>query len=124
MELVMSDEFSTPGRKFDLAAKDKRWLAMDYFYKATNDLEAYKPEAVSTRACIPSAGENCETRGLMSIKMSHELVNVSYAPESWGPDPSYNKEYKSGAINGWNKFCFTGGYVEARVKMPRGDGLW
>ena len=60
----------------------------------------------------------------MSIKISHERVNVSYAPESWGPQPKFNLEYKSGAVNGWNKFCFTGGYVEARAKMPRGDGIW
>lgn len=37
------------------------------------------------------------------------------------------KNYKSGMVSSWNKFCYTGGYVEMRVKLP-GDnqvpGFW
>lgn len=48
-ELVMSDEFTQTSRTYELAAWDKKWLAMDFYYKSTQDLEAYKPEAVKTR---------------------------------------------------------------------------
>ncbi len=37
------------------------------------------------------------------------------------------KEYKSGMINSWNKFCYTGGYVEAAVQLPgnaQTSGFW
>jgi beta-glucanase (GH16 family) len=37
------------------------------------------------------------------------------------------KNYQSGMINGWNKFCFTGGILEIKAKLPgRFDigGLW
>lgn len=37
------------------------------------------------------------------------------------------KNYQSAMVNSWNKFCFTGGYMEMRVQMPGNDqipGLW
>lgn len=37
------------------------------------------------------------------------------------------KRYKSGMINSWNKFCYTGGYVEAAVQLPgnaQTSGFW
>lgn len=38
-----------------------------------------------------------------------------------------NSSYASSFVDGWNKFCFTGGYMEARLQLP-GDhfasGLW
>lgn len=128
MNLVFSDEFSTPGRNFSQAAKDKRWIAMDYWYKATSDQEAYKPDAVTTRACNVSKNEICDSPGLLAITISNQVINDTYAPETWGPvAPPSPRPFKSGAINGWNKFCFTGGYLEIRMKMPgnpRIGGLW
>ena len=38
-----------------------------------------------------------------------------------------DKEYKSGFVSSWNKFCFTGGYMETRLQLPGNDfasGLW
>jgi hypothetical protein len=37
------------------------------------------------------------------------------------------KNYKSAMVNSWNKFCFTGGYMEMSVRMPADDkvpGFW
>lgn len=37
------------------------------------------------------------------------------------------KRFKSGMINSWNKFCYTGGYIEAAVQLPGNDkssGFW
>lgn len=37
------------------------------------------------------------------------------------------KEYKSGMINSWNKFCYTGGFIEAAVQLPGNaetSGFW
>ncbi len=35
-----------------------------------------------------------------------------------------NMAYSSGMINSMNSFTFTYGYVEARIKIPAGQGLW
>lgn len=38
--------------------------------------------------------------------------------------PTENMDYSSGMINSMNSFTFTYGYVEARIKIPAGQGLW
>ena len=38
-----------------------------------------------------------------------------------------SQAYKSGFVSSWNKFCFTGGYMETRLQLPGNDfasGLW
>ena len=40
---------------------------------------------------------------------------------------NHDLEYRSGMIQTWNKFCFTGGYIEANVSLPGLSnvlGLW
>jgi beta-glucan synthesis-associated protein KRE6 len=41
--------------------------------------------------------------------------------------PIHNLNYKSGMMSTWNKFCFTGGLIKARVVLPGASnvaGLW
>jgi len=43
------------------------------------------------------------------------------------PEDNHGLSYKGGMIATWNKFCFTGGLIEASVQLPgRYDvsGLW
>ena len=99
-ELVFSDEFNTPGRTF-YPGDDPYWEAVDLHYWATNNLEWYDPAAITTRD------------GDLVITLEQKQT--------------HNLNYQGGMITSWNKFCFTGGYVEANVSLPGLNniaGLW
>lgn len=99
-DLVFSDEFNTAGRTF-FPGDDPYWEAADLHYWATNNLEWYDPSQVTT------ANGNLEI----------QLTNI----------PLNGLNYRGGMISSWNKFCFTGGYVETKLSLPgRSDvyGLW
>ncbi len=99
-ELVFSDEFNTDGRTF-YPGDDPYWEAVDLHYWATNNLEWYDPAAVTT-----SDGSLVIT---LEEKQTHDL------------------NYQGGMLSTWNKFCFTGGYIEANVSLPGLNniaGLW
>lgn len=100
MELVFSDEFTQDGRTF-YPGDDPYWEAADLYYWVTNDLEWYDPSAITTKD------------GKLVITMSNT--------------PSHNLSYMSGMMTTWNKFCFTGGYIETAVSLPGVDnviGFW
>ncbi|KAK9765951.1 hypothetical protein K7432_005330, partial [Basidiobolus ranarum] len=98
--LVFSDEFQQDGRSFKPGA-DKAFEAVNLHYWPTGDVEWYHPDAVTTK------------NGNMEITITKESIN--------------NMDYKSGMPQSWNKFCFTGGYLEFNVSLPgSGDvaGFW
>lgn len=33
-------------------------------------------------------------------------------------EPTHNLNFRSGMLQSWNKFCFTGGYIEVSMSMP------
>ncbi|CAE6528210.1 unnamed protein product [Rhizoctonia solani] len=99
-ELVFSDEFNVEGRSF-YPGDDPYWEAVDLHYWSTNNLEWYDPAQVTT------------TGGSLRIELSakHE----------------HDLNYTGGMLSSWNKFCFTGGYIEANVSLPGSSktyGLW
>ncbi|KAI0268107.1 beta-glucan synthesis-associated [Gloeopeniophorella convolvens] len=99
-ELVFSDEFNTEGRTF-YPGDDPYWEAVDLYYWQTKDLEWYDPAAIITKD------------GALVITMSQK--------------ETHNLNYQSGMIMSWNKFCFTGGYIETSVVLPGLNnvaGLW
>ncbi|KZP20198.1 glycoside hydrolase family 16 protein [Athelia psychrophila] len=91
LDLVFSDEFNTAGRTF-YPGDDPYWEAVDLHYWATNNLEWYDPAAITT--------ENGSLVITLSEKQTHGL------------------DYQGGMLQTWNKFCFTGGYIEASVSLP------
>lgn len=102
-ELVFSDEFNTDGRTF-YPGDDPYWEAPNLHYWGTNDLEWYDPSAVTTKG------------GALAITLSKQ-----------DPATNHNLTYKSGMIQSWNKFCFTGGLIESSVVLPGSNnvhGLW
>lgn len=102
--LVFSDEFNLDGRTF-YPGDDPFWEAVDLHYWVTNDLEWYDPGQATT------GGGNLRLR---LERMSNTADN-------------HNMLYKSGMIQTWNKFCFTGGLVVANVQLPGSSvvsGLW
>jgi len=100
MQLVFSDEFNTPGRSF-YPGDDPYWEAVDLHYWETNNLEWYDPAAVTTQ------------NGSLVITLSQQQT--------------HNLNYQGGMVATWNKFCFTGGYIESSVMLPGANnvlGLW
>ncbi|KAG8215428.1 glycoside hydrolase family 16 protein [Butyriboletus roseoflavus] len=103
LELVFSDEFNVEGRSF-YEGDDPYWEAPNLHYWGTNDLEWYDPAAVTTK------------HGALAITLSKE-----------DPATNHNLTYRSGMIQSWNKFCFTGGLIETSVILPGSNnvhGLW
>ncbi|PVG00271.1 putative KRE6-glucan synthase subunit [Serendipita vermifera] len=98
--LVFSDEFNTDGRSF-YPGDDPFWEAMDFHYWPTEDIEWYDPGQVTTRD------------GSLVFHMVQE--------------ENHDMNFKSGMIQSWNKFCFTGGYIEVSIALPGSPdapGFW
>ncbi|KAI0375069.1 glycoside hydrolase family 16 protein [Pilatotrama ljubarskyi] len=98
--LVFSDEFNTDGRTF-YPGDDPYWEAVDLHYWQTVNMEWYDPRSITTR------------NGSLEIRLAAE--------------PEHGLNYTGGMMSTWNKFCFTGGLVEAHVMLPGFNnihGLW
>lgn len=85
---MFSDEFNIDGRTF-YPGDDPFWEAVDIWYGATEDLEWYDP------------GQATTANG--SLVLTLEQYN------------NHQLNYRSGMLQSWNKFCFTGGYIEGTV---------
>ena len=75
--------------------------AVDLHYWQTNNLEWYEPRRLTT------------VDGHLRVTLNNT--------------PSHGLDYEGGMMQTWNRFCFTGGYIEASVSLPgRSDvaGLW
>jgi beta-glucanase (GH16 family) len=125
-DLVFSDEFEVDGRTMN-DGRDPRWTALHSDDLTNNPLHWYSHDAVTTHDGVldikldvhPETftywqqAENV-TREQESLNKTHHSVNVT-------------KEFRSGMMQSWNKFCFTGGIIEMSAKLP-GDsktgGLW
>ncbi|KIY46300.1 glycoside hydrolase family 16 protein [Fistulina hepatica ATCC 64428] len=98
--LIFSDEFNLEGRSF-YPGDDPYWEALDLYNWATDDLEYYTPAAINT------------SDGALHITLS-KTKHVTL-------------DYESGMLQSWNKFCFTGGLIEASIRLPGNpsvSGLW
>jgi beta-glucanase (GH16 family) len=76
-------------------------LADETCWQATGDREWYDPKAITTSG------------GSLAITFT--------------ADPENGMNFTSGMLQGWNKFCFTGGLIEAKVMMPGWSnlmGMW
>lgn len=100
MKLVFSDEFNTPGRTF-YPGDDPFWQAEDLHYWQTENYEWYDPDTVRTEG------------GQLVIQLQEK--------------PEHGLNFRGGLVSGWNRFCFTGGYVEVKLLLPghhNVSGLW
>ncbi|PPQ99336.1 hypothetical protein CVT24_009150 [Panaeolus cyanescens] len=104
MVLVFSDEFDRDGRSF-YPGDDPFWEGVDLHYWGTVDEEWYDPGQVTTSG------------GALRIRMD-QVDDITQ---------NHNLLYRSGMIQTWNKFCFTGGLILANVMLPGSNqvsGLW
>eukprot|EP00585_Thalassiosira_rotula_P007367 CAMPEP_0196137412 /NCGR_PEP_ID=MMETSP0910-20130528/5402_1 /TAXON_ID=49265 /ORGANISM="Thalassiosira rotula, Strain GSO102" /LENGTH=639 /DNA_ID=CAMNT_0041397863 /DNA_START=300 /DNA_END=2219 /DNA_ORIENTATION=+ len=113
-ELVFSDEFEQDGRSFEDGA-DPRWTAIDKNDYTNEALHYYRPENIQT------------TNGVMNISTTLSTNRYKAFDEKKLKYYADAKHVQSGMVQGWNKFCITGGIVEFNAKLP-GDpkvgGLW
>ena len=118
-DLVMSDEFNKAGRKFK-DGEDPVWTGID---KSDDDqtstgrksLQFYNSSNVHTedgKLVIVTDTEDTSWKGWNPYKKKYEKMS---------------RHFKSGMVQSWNKFCYTGGMLEIDVQFPgRSDvgGLW
>uniref|UniRef100_A0A7S1JEU0 GH16 domain-containing protein n=1 Tax=Eutreptiella gymnastica TaxID=73025 RepID=A0A7S1JEU0_9EUGL len=95
LTLVLSDEFNTDGRSF-APGRDRKWEAVEAHDSDTTHDVTYTPESVTTEggAAVITLQRN----------LTYDLQNQP-------------KNYRSGMLQSWNKFCMTGGYIEVNVKQ-------
>jgi len=113
--LIMSDEFNTAGRTFEDGA-DPRWTALEKNDYTNNALHYYS----ASNAFTNDEGD------LVIQSKSGEEDFVGFDDES-GSNKINKKYFKSAMLQSWNKFCFTGGIIEAEVELPGKhdvSGLW
>ena len=114
-ELVFSDEFNTPRRNFGDGV-DPRWTALDKNDYTNDALHYYSPMNAVTdddgHLVIKSEAADTDVIGFDDVKRKKTKVT---------------KHFRSAMLQTWNKFCFTGGIVEAEVILPGKStvgGLW
>jgi beta-glucanase (GH16 family) len=95
-ELVFSDEFNQNNRTF-YEGDDPYFYAGNFWYSATQDLEWYDPDAVTTYD------------GTLEIRMDKF--------------PNHGLDFRSGMLNSWNQLCFKGGIFEVSVSLPGPGGI-
>lgn len=96
LELVFSDEFNDNNRTF-YPGDDPYWFAPDIWYGATQDLEWYDPDAVTT------------WNGALELRLDKF--------------PNHGVSYRSGMLNSWNQLCFKGGRFEVSISLPGPAGV-
>lgn len=119
-ELVMSDEFNVPDRSF-ADGEDPTWTALtksddDFSAAGGGSLHFYNSSAVSTT-----------DDGMLTIRSLLEKTEWNRYNEVDKEWLHETKHFKSGMIQSWNKFCFTGGIVEVDIVLPGEPdigGLW
>lgn len=114
-ELVFSDEFNTPFRQFH-DGRDPRWTALEKNDYTNDALHYYAANNAATNEhgelVIRSQAAETDIVGFNDVHMKRTHIK---------------KHFKSAMLQSWNKFCFTGGVIEAKVTLPgksQVGGLW
>jgi beta-glucanase (GH16 family) len=119
-QLVMSDEFNVPGRTF-ADGHDPTWTALDksdddYSASGGGSLHFYNSTTITTT-----------TDGMLTIRSVLEETEWTHYSAVDKEYKHEKKHFKSGMVQSWDKFCFTGGIVEVDVILPGEPdigGLW
>lgn len=95
-KLIFSDEFNSSKRTFE-AGFDSKWTAVNIRDTTNMGQHFFLPQAVQ-------------------VDKGNLIITTSK------PKHRYRgTKYVSGSVQTWNKFCYTGGYVEVRAILP---GKW
>eukprot|EP00596_Hydrurales_sp_CCMP1899_P010011 CAMPEP_0119039412 /NCGR_PEP_ID=MMETSP1177-20130426/8873_1 /TAXON_ID=2985 /ORGANISM="Ochromonas sp, Strain CCMP1899" /LENGTH=582 /DNA_ID=CAMNT_0007003233 /DNA_START=119 /DNA_END=1864 /DNA_ORIENTATION=- len=118
-DLVMSDEFNREGRSFK-DGDDPMWTAID---KSDDDQTAQGRGSLQFYNASQVTTEN----GFLVIKTTTEDTKWKGFNPYKNQKEEMSRHFKSGMVQSWNKFCFTGGIFEVDIQFPgRHDvgGLW
>jgi len=113
--LVFSDEFNLDGRSFR-DGEDPRWTSIHKDDYTNFALQYYNQDLVTT------------SNGYLNI--TSIIQDITFDVNDIQSSPTVQKKtknYQSGMVQGWNKFCFTGGIMEIRARLPgkaHVGGLW
>ena len=113
-QLVFSEEFNLAGRTFE-DGPDPKWTALeknDYTNDALHYYAASNAVTGDGRLVITTEATDTDVVGFNDVKREKTRVT---------------KHFRSAMLQTWNKFCFTGGIIEAEVELPgKSDvgGLW
>jgi len=113
--LVFSDEFEVAGRSFE-DGTDTRWTALEKNDYTNNALHYYA-----------AANAVTDNKGRLVITTEAADTDVIGYNDSKKEKAKVTKHFRSAMLQTWNKFCFTGGIIEAKVQLPgKSDvgGLW
>ena len=114
-QLVMSDEFDIPGRSF-ADGHDPKWTALEKNDYTNDALHYYSAKNIRTN-----------TVGELEIVSEAADTEVIGFDDRTLEDTRITKHFRSGMLQSWNKFCFTGGIIETEVQLPGYadiGGLW
>jgi len=114
-DLVMSDEFNLPNRTFD-DGHDPKWTALDKNDYTNDAMHYYSKNQVRTNQ-----------EGELEIETIADITDIVGFDDIVNKRKKVKKYFKSGFLQSWNKFCFTGGIIEAEITLPGlADvaGLW
>ncbi|RLN91621.1 hypothetical protein BBJ28_00026454, partial [Nothophytophthora sp. Chile5] len=112
-ELVMSDEFNTPGRSFR-PGDDHLWTSIEKPDGVNDALEVYAHNKTTT-VCDGDSGV-CSFQIELEDAVIHRRVWNGYLETPGFQNVTFF--YRGGMVQSWNKFCVQGGMVEVRVQLP------
>lgn len=109
-DIVMSDEFNRDGRDFK-DGSDPMWTAIDrsdddQTSSGRKSLHFYNSTQVRTekgRLVIETNTEDTKWKGWNPYKKKYETMS---------------RHFRSGMMQTWNKFCYTGGILEVDIQFP------
>ncbi len=113
-KLVFSEEFNIPYRTFEDGV-DPRWTALDKNDYTNDALHYYSSDNAKTEdghLVITTEAADTPVVGFDDVERKKTRVV---------------KHFRSAMLQSWNKFCFTGGIIEAQVILPGQPlvgGLW
>jgi hypothetical protein len=111
--LVFSDEFDSSSRNFS-NGRDTKWTALSVGDTSNKGQAFYLPEQA---AVVLDPRTNDSALRILTERRPRT-----------GPGPDGEVGISMPAVSAmlqtWNKFCFTGGVLEFRARMPGGAGYW
>ena len=115
----MSDEFNAVSRSFK-DGDDSTWTALD---KHDDDVSSTGQGSLH----FYNSTQVTTSNGFLNISTVAGKTSWTEFDERKQEFKTHKKDFKSGMVNSWNKFCFTGGIVEISAIMPGSPstaGLW
>ncbi len=113
-KLVFSDEFNGAGRQF-ANGDDAKWTALEVGDTSNKGAAFYLPEQAEVV-------HDPKFTDVSALRIRTE--NSSFVGDSPTGETGIHMPFRSAMLQSWNKFCFTGGIVEFRARLPRGGGYW